>query len=123
MSYYETHHYLFKLFAGYLNPDWKEIYLWEGQEPSYSPIVRKLKTELSKEEIEETVKQLKEIMKVGENSDEEGWMDILTWDLSLGYYPPAIGQTYEEWLKDVLSILEEPMEETRKHWIPKRIKE
>ncbi len=123
MSYYETHQYLFKLFAGYLNSDWKEIYLWGSQEPSYPPIVRKLKIELSKEEIGETIKQLKEIIIVGKNSDNDGWMDILTWDLNLGYYPPGVGQTYEEWLSDVLKILEEPMEETQKNFIPKRIKE
>lgn len=120
-NYHETHKYVFKLFAGYLNQSWKEIYIWDGQEPSYPPVVRKLKTELSGEELEETVKQLKEVITAGKDSDEEGWMDILTWDLNLGYYPPGDGLTYEEWLEEVLKILEEPIEEISKHFIPERI--
>lgn len=122
MSYYESHHNLFQMFAGYLNQDWKTIYIWNDEKPNYQSIVRKYKTENSSEEIEKTIIQLKNIMNTGKVHDEEEWLNILTYGgLGLGYYPPGLGQTYEEWLKDVLNILEEPAQETQNHFTPERI--
>lgn len=123
IDYRKTHFDLYQFFGGYLNQSWKEIYIWEGNEPTYPPIIRKFRKESSRERIDKTISQLKDIIKIGKGCDEDGWMDILTWGLSLGYYPPGVGLTYEEWLEDVLGILEEPMEDTLKHWIPKRIRE
>lgn len=121
-DYSKTHYDLYQFFAGYFPQGLGEIYIWEEKEPHYHAIVRKLKTEITKEQLDKTIAQLKDILIVGKGSDEEDWADILTWGgLGLNYYPPGSGQTYEEWLEDVLKILEEPMEETLKHFIPERI--
>lgn len=112
---------LFHLFGGYLNQSWKEIYIWEGRTPNYQTIIRKYKTEDTQEGIDKTIAQLKDIMRIGKGSDEDEWVDILTWGLSLGLRPKGFNLSHEEWLTEVLNILEEPMEETLKHWIPKRI--
>jgi CdiI immunity protein len=120
MSYYDSHQLLFHVFGGYLNQSFHHIYVWEDKKPQYEPLIRKYKTEDTQEGIDKTIAQLKDIMIIGKGSDEEGWGNILD-DLSLGYYPPGDNLTYEEWLEDVLKILEEPMEETLRHWIPERI--
>lgn len=119
MDYREKYHNLYQFFGGYLNQSWIHIYLWEGKEPTYQPIVRKYKTESGR--VDKTINELKEVMALDNNFDEDDWMEILTWGLSLGFYPPGNEQTYKEWLEDVLKILEEPMEESRKKFIPERI--
>lgn len=121
MDYYESHHELFQLFGGYLNQSWLDIYIWDGREPSYSTIIRKYKTEDSKEGIKKTISELKNIIGIAKHYDEEKWGNILTWELGLGYDPSGDNLTYREWLEDVLKILEEPREETLKHFIPERV--
>jgi hypothetical protein len=123
IDYRDSHENLAHLFRGYLNQSWKEIYIWEGKKPQYQPLIRKYKTEDTQEGIEKTIAQLKDIMIIGKGLDEEGWDDILGLGLSLGLRPQGFNLTDEEWLEEVLTILEEPMEETLKHWIPKRIRE
>jgi hypothetical protein len=119
-DYRDSHFDLYQLFGGYLNQSWIDIYIWEGNKPTYQPLIRKYKTEDTQEGIDKTIAQLKDIIIIGKGSDEENWGNILD-GLSLGYYPPGDNLKYEEWLEDVLKILEEPIEETLKHWIPERI--
>ena len=121
MSYYESHHELFQLFGGYLNQDWKDMYIWEGQEPTYQPIVRKYKTENSVERIKKTTDQLKDIIIIGQNFDYDKWVEVLNYDLNLGLRPKGFGHNHQDWLKEVLSILEEPIEESNKYFIPEGI--
>jgi CdiI immunity protein len=120
-DYRDSHFDLYQLFGGYLNQSWIDIYIWEGKKPSYQPLIRKYKTEDTQEGIDKTIAQLKDIMKIGKGMSEDDFSDSLYLGLSLGYYPPGDDLTHEQWLEDVLKILEEPMEETLKHWIPKRI--
>lgn len=114
---------LYQLFGGYLNQSWKSIYVWESNQPNYQSVIRKYKTEESPEGIEKTIIQLKDILIFGNSLSEEEWMNILTWGLSLGYYPPGVGIDYKTWLEEILSILQEPANETVKHFTPKRIGE
>lgn len=120
-DYRDTHFNLYQFFGGYLNQSWRHIYNWEGREPAYAPVVRKYKAE--SENVDRTISELKKITLLGKGFNEEDWMDILTWGLSLGYYPPGDDLSYEKWLEDVLKILEEPIEETKKHFVPKRVGE
>jgi CdiI immunity protein len=117
MNYEQKFFDLSQLFGGYLNQNFHHIYIWEDKKPTYQPLIRKYKTE--SERVKKTIEQLKDIMKIGKGSDEEDWGEILD-KIGLGYYPPGDNLTYEEWLEDVLKILEEPMEETLRHWIPER---
>ena len=119
MDYREKYFDLYQLFGGYLNQSWKEIYIWEDRKPAYQPLIRKYKTE--SERVDKAIAELKEVIALDNNFDEEEWRNILTWGLSLGLRPKGFGLTPRQWLEDVLEILEEPMEETRKHWIPERI--
>lgn len=121
IDYEEKYPALSHLFGGYLNQSWKEIYIWEGNKPNYQTLIRKYKTEDTQAGIEKTIAQLKDIMIIGKGLDEEGWDDILGLGLSLGLRPQGFNLTDEEWLEEVLAILEEPMEETLWHWIPERI--
>jgi len=121
MSYYESHRSLSELFAGYLNQDWKDIYVWNGTEPNYQSIIRKYKTEDSIEGINKTTTQLKDLMNIGRNFDYDEWVEVLSYDMGLGLRPKGFGISHKEWLEEVLLILGEPMEETLKHFIPERI--
>lgn len=102
---------------GFFDQHWGEIYDWQNQKPSYPPVIRFFKKVDSPERLKKAVVELKELIKFGENFDDEEWYDYFMSDSSLGYYPPGGKQTYKEWLRDVLKILEEPMEETEKHFI------
>jgi len=121
MDYNEKYHNLYQLFGGYLNQSWLDIYIWEGREPTYQPIVRKYKTEFPKEDIEKTIAELKEVIALDNNFDEEDWREVLSWGLSLGLRPRGFGLSPREWLEDVLNILEEPMEISKKGFIPEGI--
>ena len=120
MNYSEKYENLYQFF-GYFNQDWLHVYNWEERKPAYQPVVRKYKTESKR--VGQTISELKEIMQIGKNFDYDSWVDVLTYDLGLAFRPKGFGLTHQEWLADVLKILEEPMEETRKHFIPKRIRE
>lgn len=104
---------------GFLNQDWYHIYDWGEREPEYKPVIRFFKKVDSPETLQKAVIELTELIKFGEKFDDEEWYDYFMSDSSLGYYPPGGEQTYKEWLKDVLKILEEPMEETERHFIPR----
>jgi hypothetical protein len=121
LDYRKKYPNLSQLFGGYLNQSWKEIYIWEGRKPAYQPVIRNFKTDVLGENIDKTIVQLKDIMKIGNDMNEEDFSDFLYEELSLGYYPLGDNLTDQEWIEDVLKILEEPMEETLKHWIPKGI--
>lgn len=121
MNYEEKYPNVYQFF-GYFHQDWMNIYKWEGRKPNYQSVIREYKVDYKN--VDKTVSELKDILKIGKGLNEEEWLEILTWKgLGLCYYPPGDNLTYENWLEDVLNILEEPMEETLKHWIPKRIRE
>lgn len=123
IDYRKTHFDLYQFFGGYINQSRVDIYIWEGNKPNYQPVIRKYKTEDTQEGITKTVVQLKDIIQIGKTMNDEDFSDFLYMELSVGYYPPGDNLTCEQWLEDVLKILEEPMDETLKHWIPKRIRE
>lgn len=121
MDYSEKYYNLYQFFAGYLNQSWVDIYSWRGEEPTYQPVVRKYKTE--SERVDKAISELKEVMSLNLNFDDDDGEggDILAYELGLAFYPPGVGLTYKKWLEDVLRILEEPVEVTRKEFIPERI--
>lgn len=106
---------------GCLHINWKDEYDWQNKKPSYQAVIRYYKIKSSEEAIDAAIADLKSLTEFGKTFDDEEWYDYFMSDSSLGYYPPGDGLTEKEWLEDVLKILEEPIEETRKHFIPTTI--
>lgn len=106
---------------GYFYPEWKLHYDWQNRGAEYQAIIRFFKKIDSKDRLEKAIKELKLLLELGKNFDDEEWYDFSVYNLSARFYPPGIGKTYKEWFEDILRILEEPMEETEKHFIPKFI--
>ena len=106
---------LTSLLGGYLHQDWKECYLWDGK-PHYAPIVRFFKTNNSQSTVQEAATELKDFL--SKEYDEERLEDALYHHFILGLMPSSWGMTFKEWLEDILKILEEPIEKTKKQYIP-----
>lgn len=106
---------------GFFNQDWYHTYKWDGKEPDYQAVIRFCKVVESDELVEKAIEELKDLIEFGKDFDEDYWYDYFMHGSSLGYYPPGGNQTYREWLEDVLKILEEPMEKTKKEFIPEFI--
>lgn len=64
-NYSETFPNLYHFFAGYFPHGLGEIYVWGENEPQYQGIVRKLKTEISRDDLEKTIEQLRNVMEIG----------------------------------------------------------
>lgn len=99
----------------YFHQDWKDCYLWD-EEPNYPPIVRYYKVHNPKRSLEEVTVELKEFLSKG--YDESKLKAIIYGEFSMNLHLPHWNLTYKEWLEDVLKILEEPMEVTKKQYIP-----
>ena len=104
---------LMHLFGGYFHQDWKDSYWWD-QEPDYRLVVRTYKREVPEEEVKCAAAQLRELIEVTRDLDEEE-LGELTGQLGSCLYPPGLGMTEREWLAEVLGILEEPMAETNRY--------
>ena len=77
-------------------------------------VVRTYKRDMPEEKVKRAAAQLRELIEVTRDLDEEE-LGELTGQLGSNYYPPGGGQTEREWLAEVLGILEEPMEETNRY--------
>jgi CdiI immunity protein len=106
---------LANLVGGYFHQDWKECYLWDSN-PDYPPIVRFYKTNNGIDWVNQTIAELKEIL--SKDYDESTLKTIIYRKLHMNLHLPHWNLTYKEWLEDVLRILEEPMEKTKKQYIP-----
>lgn len=110
----ELNQYLGGLFHQY----WKNVFDWKGQNESFEGVVRYFKVRNSEHYEKEELKELKEFLNLGLTESEiENVMD----EWNIAYYPYGANMTYIEWLNDVLGILEEPMEKTKKEFIPEFI--
>lgn len=107
----ELHQYLNGLF----HQDWKDVFYWNGQKPSFEGIIRYFKVENQQNYEQEELKELKEFLGLGlSESEVEDVMD----EWNIAYYPYGANMTYIEWLQGILKILEEPIEKTKKEFIP-----
>lgn len=106
---------------GFLHQNWSDFYNWNGMTPKYESAIRFFKKVDSPERLSKAIIELKELIRFGQSFDDEEWYEYFWSDSSLGYYPPGSNQTYKEWLENVLNILEEPIEENEKHFIPEFI--
>jgi CdiI immunity protein len=115
MSLTKNYPALTNLFGGHLHVDWKDCYLWD-KEPHYADIIRFFKVHNSEETVINAPQELREFL--SKEYDGEKLEDALHNHLILGLLPSYWNLTYQEWLEDVLRILEEPMEVTKKQYIP-----
>jgi CdiI immunity protein len=110
---------LCNLVGGYLHQDWKDDYDWEGKDFHYIAVIRFFKTHNPQSTVEQATRELREFLAL--NFDEQHLEDALYNQFALGTMPSYWGFTFRDWLEDVLKILEEPMEKTKKHFIPEFI--
>ena len=107
---------LANLLGSYFNQDWELGYFWGEHEPHYAPVVRFYKTHNPPASVEQAARELKEFLALG--FDEERLGDALqhhfVMQMSVSYW----GLTFRGWLEEVLKILEEPTEKTKKQFIP-----
>jgi len=101
---------------GYLHQDWKDDYDWGEIGIHYHPVIRFFKTHNPIDWAEQATRELREFIDL--NLDEKHLEDALYHHFVLGTMPSYWGFSFREWLEDVLKILEEPMEQTKKHFIP-----
>lgn len=116
MDLREKHPKLANLIGGYLHQDWEYDYDWKNTESHYAPVVRFFKTHNPQSTIEQATIELKEFLTL--NLDEEHLEDVLHHHFVLQMSVSYWNLTYREWLEDVLKILEEPVEKTKKEFIP-----
>ncbi len=104
---------------GYLHQDWKDDYDWKDNKIHYHPVVRFFKTHNPQTTVEQATRELKAFL--AENHDEQHLEDYLYHHLVLGTMPSYWGLNFNNFLKDLLRILEEPMEKTKNEFIPEFI--
>jgi CdiI immunity protein len=107
---------LSNLIGAYLHQDWLHVYDWEDKKQHYQPVVRFFKTHNPPSFVDQATNELKQFL--AEEHDEEHLEDYLYHHFVLGLNISYLNITNKEWLEDVLKILEEPMEKTKKEWIP-----
>ena len=107
---------LANLIGSYFHQDWKLGYFWGEDEPHYAPVVRFYKTHNPPPSVEQAAREFKEFLAL--DFDEGRLEDALYHHLGLGVMPSHWGLTFRGWLEEVLKILEEPMEKTKKQFIP-----
>jgi hypothetical protein len=78
--------------------------------------VRFYKTHNPPSSVEQAARELKEFLAL--NFDEERLQDALNHHFVMGMSVSYWGLTFRGWLEEVLKILEEPMGQTKKQFIP-----
>lgn len=101
---------------GYFPQFWTKLYLWQGTKPDFELIIRKFKIQEDAETVNLALQETKNLL----NSDlSEEDLDKLIEDLSTSGFSPL--STHREFFERILIILEEPIEETKRYFIPKFI--
>lgn len=109
---------LYQYLGGLFHQYWKDVFDWKGQEANFEGVVRYFKIRNSKHYEKEELKELKEFLNLDlTESQVEDVMD----EWNIAYYPYGSNMTYIEWLNGILKILEEPIEKTKREFIPEFI--
>jgi hypothetical protein len=117
-NYQEKFPELHQFLSGLFHQDWLHVFDWKGQKPNYKGVVRDAKTRENEAYLGRCKRELKDFLNLElTESEVEDVMD----DWNIAYYPYGGNLTYIEWLRDVLEILEETSEKTKKEFIPEFI--
>lgn len=94
----------------YFNLSWKHLFDWEATEPTFESVVRHYKATHSATEIKQAMHELEQLLALPLGEEE---LRDATEQMNAAYYPPGTGQTYYQWLGEVLTILKEPQHKAR----------
>ncbi|HAZ48676.1 MAG TPA: hypothetical protein DDW76_28365 [Cyanobacteria bacterium UBA11369] len=97
-----------QFFGGYFHQDWTYTYDWQGQPPSYQVIVRDFKANNSQAIITQVTQELEQFI-ADHLTLEDDWDlgQIVNNELLCSIYAPGLKLTYQQLLKDILTILKE----------------
>lgn len=115
-SYEEKFPELYQYLAGLFHQDWKDVFDWKEQKYSFEAVVRYFKVRSSQNYRQQELRELKEFLNLGLETDDV--TRIIKTEWGIAFRPAYINLTHKQWLERILEILEEPMEETKKHFIP-----
>ncbi len=91
-----------QFFGGYFHQFWKEVLEWKGRAPNFEEVVRLFLKEASGENVDQAVRELKQL--INRKLDEDELRGVL---IRLGscFRAPGLDMTYQEWLEAILGIL------------------
>lgn len=104
---------------GYFCQYWVLFYSWEGNEPTFQPIIRSFKLENGAEVIKQLISEIERFLLLP--LDDKEFNRIVIEELGSELTSIVQGLNRRQFLEESLKILEEPMEETKKHFIPEFI--
>jgi hypothetical protein len=97
-----------QFFGGYFHQDWAYIYNWQGEPPSFQVVVRDFKTNNSQAIVAQVTQELEQFI-ADHLTLEDDWDlgEIVTHKLLSCIYAPGLGLTYRQWLREILTILQD----------------
>jgi superfamily I DNA and/or RNA helicase len=104
---------------GYFCQYWVVFYEWGGREPTFQAVIRSFKTENSIEVIEKLAFEIEKFLVLPLNREE--FNSVVVEELGSELIETIDGFDRRQFLEESLNILKEPMEETKKHFVPKFI--
>jgi hypothetical protein len=90
-------------FSAYFHADWKSMYDWQGNKPSYAVVVNEFKTENPAATVNQTIKELEELL-YQDLSDHE-LHNFIVYALGANFRPAGLNLTCQQWLRHILDIL------------------
>ncbi len=108
-----------RFLLGYFHQYWSKLYSWEGNNPTFQPIIRLFKTENSSEIVERLVFEIERFLMLPLNDEE--FERVLVEEIGCEYTPRSQGLNERQFLEQILEILKEPMEKTKQGFIPEFI--
>lgn len=108
-----------RFLLGYFNQDWYGSYSWNENEPTFQPVIRCFRTENGNESITNLIFEIERFLSLPLTKEE--FENIMVEELGCEYTPRSQGLDKRQFLEKSLEILKEPMEETKKHFIPEFI--
>lgn len=97
-----------QFFGGYFHQDWTHIYDWQGERPSFVVVVREFKTNNPQAIVTQVTQELEQFI-ADHLTLEDDWDlgQIVIHKLLCSIYAPGLGLTYQQLLRDILTILKE----------------
>ncbi len=110
-----------KILGLYFHEDMFDGYEWKNITPNYRSVIRYIKSVQTEATLSEKISELNEFLILSRAWNEDKLSEVLGEDFSCMFYAPFFKLSYREFLKEILNILEEPMEKTKSEFIPKFI--
>lgn len=102
--------------GGLFHQAWKDVFRWDKQQPSFEGVVRYFKLRNIECYEKDELYELRKFLSLELNTDEIE--NIIRNEWGIAFRPAYINLTYKQWLERILDIFEEPIEKTKKEYIP-----